>query len=158
MDLAVKWREIVNDTFFRDMPFKIELNKFGQILMSPASNKHGVLQFKTGRKIETVKKSGVIITECSILTSEGVRVADVAWASDEFMAEFGDQTPFLKAPEICVEIVSPGNSRAEMEEKVRLYLEKGALEVWIINEKAEPEFYTHTGKIASSKQVKNFKF
>jgi len=156
MNLAVKWREVVDNPFFRDIPYKVELNKFGQILMSPASNRHGILQFKVGREIERKKNGGIIITECSILTSEGVRVADVAWASDEFMAEFGETTPYLKAPEICVEIKSPANSKAEMAEKTRLYLEKGTLEVWIVDEYGKANFFSHIGKIKKSKVVENF--
>lgn len=156
MNLAAKWQELIGDPFFRDMPYKIELNKFGQILMSPASNRHGALQYKFGRAIERIKKSGVVIMECSILTNEGVRVADVAWATDEFFLEFGETTPFLKAPEICVEIKSPGNSRAEMEEKTRLYLEKGAQEVWIVDENGAVNFFSHTGEIAESKIAAGF--
>ena len=155
MDLVVKWQELMNNPFFRDVPYKVELNKFGQILMSPASNRHGILQFNVGSEIKEKLGNGIIITECSILTSEGVRVADVAWLSDEFFAEFGETTPFPKAPEICVEVKSPANSRAEMDEKVRLYLEKGALEVWIVDEYAKIAFYTHTGEIEKSKLVKN---
>ncbi len=157
MNLAAKWQELIGDPFFRDMPYKIELNKFGQILMSPASNRHGILQNKTAREIERNKQSGVVITECSILTSEGVRVADVAWASDEFIMEFGETTPYPKAPEICVEIKSPGNSRAEMKEKTRLYLEKGAQEVWIVDEKGTVNFFSHTGEIKESKIAAGFK-
>jgi Uma2 family endonuclease len=93
----------------------------------------------------------------SILTFEGVRVADVSWASDEFIAQFGEQTPYPKAPEICVEIASPANSKAEMKEKKRLYLEKGALEVWIVSLKGDTKFFTHTGQIKASKIVKGFK-
>ena len=157
MDLAVKWNELLNDSFFRDIPYKVELNKYGQILMSPASNRHGILQNKVARGIERTKKSGIIIIECSILTNEGVRVADVAWASDEFITEFGEITPYPKSPEICVEIKSPANSRAEMEEKTRLYLEKGALEVWIVDEYGKANFFSHTGKIKKSKIAENFK-
>jgi len=156
MNLAVKWREVVDNPFFRDIPYKVELNKFGQILMSPTSNRHGILQNKVARGIEHNKRSGVVIIECSILTSEGVRVADVAWASDEFMAEFGETTPYLKAPEICVEIKSPANSKVEMAEKTRLYLEKGALEVWIVDEYGKANFFSHIGKIKKSKVVENF--
>jgi Uma2 family endonuclease len=156
MDLVMKWQEVLNNPFFNDVPFKVELNKFGQILMSPASNKHGILQYKVGRSIEKCNQNGIIITECSILTSEGVKVADVAWASVEFIAEFGDQTPYPKAPEICIEIVSPANSKAEITEKTRLYLEKGALEVWIVSLENEVKIFTHTGQIESSKVVKGF--
>ncbi|HEY0426571.1 MAG TPA: Uma2 family endonuclease [Pyrinomonadaceae bacterium] len=157
MDLAAKWHELMENPFFRDVPYKVELNKFGQILMSPASNRHGILQYKVGSVIENTKKSGVIITECSILTDEGVRVADIAWLSDEFYAEFGETTPYPKAPEICVEVKSPANSKAEMEEKVRLYLGKGALEVWIVDEHGKVIFFTHTGKIKKSKIAEDFK-
>lgn len=156
MDLTLKWNEVIENPFFRDVPFKVELNKFGQILMSPASNKHGMLQFKVGKNIAAKKKNGEIILECSILTSEGVKVADVAWASDDFLAEFGEQTPYPKAPEICVEVKSPANSKAEMEEKIRLYLEKGALEVWIVSLSGKVTFFTHTGQIEASKFVKGF--
>jgi Uma2 family endonuclease len=157
MDLAVKWQELMDNPFFRNIPYKVELNKYGTILMSPASNWHGILQFNVGSEIKARKKSGVIIVECSILTGEGVRVADVAWASDEFFAEFGDKTPYPKAPEICVEIKSPANSCAEMEEKTRLYLEKGAYEVWIVDEQGKVNFFSHTGKIRNSKIAANFK-
>lgn len=157
MDLAVKWQEVLNNPFFRDIPYKVELNKYGNILMSPASNKHGIVQNKVARGIENEKQSGVIIIECSVLTSEGVKVADVAWASDGFIKEFGEITPYPKSPEICVEIVSPGNSRAEIEEKIRLYLEKGALEVWIVSDFGQVSFYTHTGEIKRSKLAAGFK-
>ncbi len=157
MDLAVKWHELMENPYIRNIPYKVELNKFGQILMSPASNRHGILQNKVAREIERNKQSGIVIIECSILTSEGVRVADVAWASDEFIAEFGEITPYPKAPEICVEIKSPGNSNAEIEEKIRLYLEKGALEVWIVDEYGKANFFSHTGKIKKSKIAADFK-
>ena len=38
------WAGVLNNPFLRDLPFKIELNKWGKILMSPASNHHGMLQ------------------------------------------------------------------------------------------------------------------
>lgn len=157
MDLTVKWQELIDNPFFRDMPYKIELNKFGQILMSPASNRHGILQFKVGNKIFNKLKSGVIVSKCSVLTNDGVKVSNTAWLSDKFYAEFGEKTPYPKAPEICVEVKSSGNSKAEMDEKVRLYLEKGALEVWIVDESAKINFHTHTGKTKTSKLAPNVK-
>lgn len=157
MDLVKRWEEALENPYLKNLPFKIELNKFGQLLMSPASNRHGRTQFDVAEKIKSKKQSGVIIIECSILTSEGVKVADIAWASDEFINEFGEQTPYPKAPEICVEIKSPANSKAEMEEKIRLYLEKGAQEVWIVDEKSNINFYSHIGKVNRSRIVEDFK-
>jgi Uma2 family endonuclease len=151
------WDEVINSPYLQDLPFKIEMNKFGQILMSPASNKHGIMQYKIASAIERVKKSGVIINECSIQTSDGVKVADVAWASDEFMLQHGEITPYPQAPEICVEIVSPSNSKAEMEHKVELYLAKGALEVWVVSDRKEITFYSYTGQMKKSKLVPKLK-
>lgn len=153
----MEWRDVIKNPLFRDLPFKIELNRFGQILMSPASNQHGAIQSKVGRQIARRKKGGEIITECSIDTSDGVKVADVAWASDEFIAEFGFQTPYPKAPEICVEVVSPSNSKASIVFKTELYLAKGAQEVWVVNEKNEIRYFDPTGQINKSKIIPRFK-
>lgn len=152
------WDEIINDPTLQNLPYKIELNKFGQILMSPASNKHGMIQFDVARAIDRRKTSGRLITECSVDTSDGVKVADVAWASDAFIAEYGEATPYPKAPEICVEIVSPSNSKLEIEHKVELYLAKGALEVWVVTGNRQITFYAHTGQMPKSKLVPQLKF
>jgi len=151
------WEEIINDPTLQNLPFNIETNRFGQILMSPASNKHGRIQSEVGIEIHRRRKGGVIINECSVDTSDGVKVADVAWASDEFFAEYGDETPYPKAPEICVEVTSPSNSKQEIEQKIELYLSKGALEVWVVNQKREVTFYSHTGQLKKSKLVPKFK-
>ena len=109
----MEWADVVDNPLLQDLPFKIELNKWGKILMSPASNNHGRLQFRIGKIIDDNKKSGEVITECSIKTSEGVKVADVAWVSGKFIAKHGFETPYEAAPEICVEVISPSNSKAE---------------------------------------------
>ncbi|MBS1789119.1 MAG: Uma2 family endonuclease [Acidobacteria bacterium] len=151
------WDEVLNNPFLKDLPFKIETNQFGQILMSPASNRHGIIQSDVGFEVRRRKKNGKVITECSVDTSDGVKVADIAWASEDFIAEYGDVTPYPKAPEICIEVVSPSNSKKEIEHKVGLYLAKGALEVWVVNSKKEISFYSHTGKIKKSKLVPSIK-
>ncbi len=151
------WEEIINNPLLQNLPFKIETNKFGQILMSPDSNRHGMIQSEVGFEIRRRKRAGKIINECSIETSDGVKVADVAWASDKFIEEYGETTPYPKAPEICVEVVSPSNSKMEIEYKTELYLAKGALEVWVVSNKREISFYTHTGKIKNSKLVPKIK-
>jgi len=94
-----------------------------------------------------------VLTECSIETSDGVKVADVAWLSNDFISEFSYTTPYPKAPEICIEIVSPSNSKIEINTKVDLYLAKGACEVWVVYDLNKINVYTHTGKIDGSKIV-----
>jgi len=148
------WAGVISNQFLKDIPFKIELNKWGKILMSPANNSHGHIQFEIGAEIKDGKKGrGKVIMECSIQTSQGVKVADVAWASDEFFSKHGYETPYKRAPEICVEIVSRSNSKGEMKEKIELYLAKGAKEVWLVNEDGKTEYFTCEGKIDKSAEM-----
>ena len=148
------WASVINNPFLKDLPFKIELDKWGKILMSPASNSHGSLQFETGARIRDAKQGkGKVITECSIHTSQGVKVADVAWASDSFIERFGFDTPYKRAPEICAEVVSSSNSQGEIDEKIELYLSKGAHEVWIVSEDGSTRYYTYEGEIEESDEI-----
>ena len=150
------WASVIDNPLFRNLPFKIELNRFGQILMSPASNLHGRTQSRMVVALTRHQKSGEVITECSVETSAGVKVADVAWASDGFIGRFGYETPYPKAPEICVEITSPSNAPAEIEHKIELYLAKGALEVWVVNQSEELVIHSHVGEFAESGIVPGF--
>ncbi|PIE00743.1 MAG: hypothetical protein CSA79_02320 [Thiothrix nivea] len=142
----MEWLEVINDPHLQNLPFKIELNKFGKLLMSPASNKHGIVQSRLSSAVTRKQSGGVTITECSVQTPEGTKVADVAWASDAFIAEWGEVTPFPRAPELCVEIVSPSNSREEMRIKKDLYLETGAQEVWIVYMDSHMDIFTPAGQ------------
>ena len=151
----MEWANVINNPHLKDLPFKIELNKWGKVLMSPASNKHGSLQYQVGAHIDRHKGDGKIIMECSIQTSDGVKVADVAWASDAFVEQFGYETPYPKAPEICVEINSPSNSKAEIEEKIQLYLARGAREVWIVEESGVIAYFSYEGEIPASREVRD---
>jgi Uma2 family endonuclease len=96
----------------------------------PPSANHGSLQFQIGAFLNEHLHSGRVITECPISTADGVKAADVAWASPKRLSELGDKVCFPHAPEICVEVLSPGNTEAELREKSALYFDAGAVEVW----------------------------
>ncbi len=139
------WSEIIDDPALQDLPYKIELNKWGVIEMSPASNWHAITQGKLISVLRQYFQFGLLLVECSVQTSDGVRVPDVAWCSDEFIQSHGEATPFPKAPELCIELVSPANSRHEMERKIGLFLEAGALEVWLLS-RVGFEYYGPQGR------------
>jgi len=141
----MQWSEVLADPALQDLPYKIELNKWGIIEMSPASNWHALAQGKLVGLLRGYFQFGEVMVECSIQTEDGVRVPDVAWCSDEFLQMFGEQTPFPKAPELCIEVVSPSNSRHEMERKIGLFLEAGAQEVWLVSREGF-EFYGPEGR------------
>jgi Uma2 family endonuclease len=130
----MEWAEVLADPTLRDLPYKIELDHYGRIVMSPASNQHGELQARLAYLLTRMFPGGKVISECSIATPGGVKVADVAWASPDFARRHGRATPFPAAPDLCVEIASRSNSAAEMAEKVSLYLNAGAREVWLVRD------------------------
>lgn len=141
----MQWSEVLADPSLQNLPYKIELDRYGNIVMSPASNRHGRLQFAIGKLLESAL-GGEIITECSIDTPEGVKVADVAWCSNGFYQRHGDETPYSAAPEICIEVRSPGNSNEEMRLKTALYLAAGAQEVWVVQESGEVRYFGKEGE------------
>lgn len=153
----MQWSEVIDSPYLKDLPFKIELNRYGKIEMSPASNKHGYLQSYLCTLLKQKLKKGIAPVECSIQTSEGVRVADVAWCSNDFIKQYGYETPYSHAPEICIEVVSPSNSKIEMTNKVQWYLQAGAKEVWVVWESGGIDYYDHRGQQTESSFVKNVK-
>src|SRR5262245_19478598 len=135
------WAEVLNDPCLQDLPYKIELDEFGNIIMSPASNPHARKQGNIAGLLRLQLNSGEVLGECSIQTSKGVKCPDVAWGSDSFLKKYGSLTPFPVAPEICVEILSPSNSTAQIAAKRDLYFAKGAREVWTCDRLAVVRFY-----------------
>jgi Uma2 family endonuclease len=149
--LALRWAEVLRDPVLQDLPYKIELNAWGKVEMSPASNRHGRLQAILSAELLRQLPAGMVVSEASIITDIGVRVPDVVWGSAEFVQSFGESTPYARAPEICVEIVSPSNSDEEIREKTRAYLAAGAMEVWIVAEAGPIRYFDRTGERAASR-------
>jgi Uma2 family endonuclease len=149
--LVLRWAELCADSRWDDYPFKIELNGLGVIELSAASNRHGIRQAAIANALSRHLPQGTAIVECSVLTTDGVRVPDVAWASADFMARHGDLTPFPQAPEICVEVRSPSNTDAEMAYKTELFLQGGAIEVWIVDEDGAQRVFDAQGEQAASR-------
>ena len=120
--------------------------------MSPTRRQHGKWQFQIA---ETLKNAlgGVIVVECAIRTSDGIKVADVAWYSKERDQEITSQFEAEIAAEICVEIMSPSNTDEEMKEKMALFFEKEAQEVWLCDLEGKVRFFTSGGEIGKSELV-----
>lgn len=145
------WQEVCDDPHLQNLPFKIELNHQGAIVMSPAKSKHSVLQWRIQRCIyDLLGKNGEVIPECPIRTSDNVKVADVAWISTERFHHIKDEIAYSVAPEVCVEVVSASNSAEEMDNKKALYFEAGAKEVWFCREDGALSFHGPDGMLERS--------
>ena len=63
--MAMTWQEVIYSPYLQNLPFKIELSKWGEVEMSPASNLHGKRQVEISSELRK-KRGGVVISECSI--------------------------------------------------------------------------------------------
>jgi Uma2 family endonuclease len=121
---------------------RIETDRHGHIIMRPPpAPNHGSFQLEIGHMLRTLMSHGRTLTECPISTADGVKAADVAWASAECIQKLGNRSCFPAAPEICVEIFSPSNTKAEISEKMALYFNAGAKEVWICSAVGRMTFF-----------------
>ena len=147
------WADVVAHPALQDLPFKIELDRHGRLLlMSPSSTHHSRRQRALGHLLERAL-GGAAYPECPIQTAEGVRVPDVVWMSETFLAAHEDEDVFAVAPEICAEVMSPSNTWAEIDEKVVLYLARGAQEVWIVEADGRVRWFGHAGERPASALV-----
>jgi len=64
------------------------------------------------------------------------------------MKKTGD--PPTLAPELCVEVLSPNNRWANIEEKIELYREAGAEEVWVVGADRQVRFFGDEEMAAST--------
>jgi len=138
-----RWAELVRDHELARIEGRIETDRHGHIIMSPpAAPSHGSFQSEIGYLLRNLLPEGRVLTECPISTADGVKAADVAWASPDRMKEVGQQVCFPHAPEICVEVLSPSNTDAEICEKTALYFDAGAKEVWLCAQSGAMSFFS----------------
>jgi Uma2 family endonuclease len=138
-----RWHEIVRDPALRDLPYKVETNERGQLVLSPHKNRHSKRQKALQKCLDAHASRGESYQEYALVTSKGIKAPDVVWMSPEREREMdatGD--PSTLAPEICVEVMSDSNTEAEMAEKRVLYREIGAEEVCIVDEEGRIRFFT----------------
>jgi Uma2 family endonuclease len=146
------WTEVCADQFLNSLPWRIETDRWGNIVMSPPPrSRHAEYQTEIACLLRQFIPGGLSIAECPLETTEGVKAMDVAWVSQERRKSKANDPAYLIAPEICVEVKSPSNSLAELHERKALYFQKGALEVWFCDEEGAMTFFDHTGPIPRSK-------
>ncbi|HEX8565711.1 MAG TPA: Uma2 family endonuclease [Pyrinomonadaceae bacterium] len=120
----------------------------------PAGFIHGLVTQELSYFVtDFVKKNrlGVVVAAETgfILTGKTFRGADSAFISNEKLAEFGYPEGFFPtAPDLAVEVASPGNSSEELIEKVDLYLAAGCRLVWVVYPKRKTVYvYRQTNVI-----------
>jgi Uma2 family endonuclease len=152
----MNWQEVCADPHLQDLPYRIELNERGQILMSPVRLYHSAFQGEIIKYLHQLVAEGEASPQFAIATEKGTKVADVVWCSNVLWQQIKHETESPVAPEICVEVLSSGNTEEEMQEKRRLYFAHGAEEVWICSKDGAMQFFSPEGEIAKSRRVSAF--
>ncbi|HSU52558.1 MAG TPA: Uma2 family endonuclease [Candidatus Dormibacteraeota bacterium] len=138
-----RWEKVLEDADLARFEGRIETDRHGHIIMSPPPNlTHGSFQARIAALLDDLIPNGRVLTECPISTADGVKAADVAWASPALLKQNSRGVCFQRAPDICVEVISPGNTTAELEEKKALYFDAGAKEVWTCSQGGVLSFFT----------------
>jgi Uma2 family endonuclease len=152
-----RWTEVIADPELTPFEGRVETDRYGHVIMSPPpAPSHGSYQARIASLLDQQLTSGRVLTECPISTADGVKAADVAWASSSRMRTLGNRSCFPEAPELCVEVVSPGNSDLEIREKKALYFDAGAKEVWVCSKSGEMSFFGRNRRLRASQICPEF--
>lgn len=146
-ELIRRWRALADDP---SSPDYYELTQFGELIVSPRpTTGHQAVASEVAFQLRT-QLGPRAATEVGVLTDRGVRVSDVVSMPTERWTEYRGQTPLEVLPDVCVEVLSPSNTREEIDMKIAAYLRGGAREAIVVGLKGEVEIYGPQGRRETS--------
>lgn len=150
------WERLLADPELARIDGRFETDRHGHLIMSPPPGAfHSSRQSRIAILLDRLL-GGRALTECPLSTQDGVKALDVAWFSDARYARAFNPRCFVEAPEICVEVISPSNTKPEMEERLALCFAAGAQEVWFCDEDGEMRFIGREGPLDRSALCPDF--
>jgi Uma2 family endonuclease len=128
-----------------DDGFRYELVKGELKRMPPTGRQHGSVTMELAaplhRYVKLNKLGQVYAAETGFKLEsdpDTVRAPDIAFVSAERIEAAGRVQGYGEgAPDLAVEVLSPGNTKREMAEKVEEYFAAGARLVWVVNPKSK---------------------
>ncbi len=128
---------------------RYELDRGVLIEMAPTGETHGILVNEIAYVITTFVRAGnwgrVTAAETGFLLSENpaiVRAPDIAFTSRDRLQPRTDKYPRV-APDLAVEVISPGDSQPEIHEKVVEYFRAGTRLVWVVYPRSRAIYVYH---------------
>ena len=122
---------------------RVELVDGRIIAMPPPGKLHGRVQHRLSLLVGThVVEHGLgevlgsdagFVLERNLYGGDTVRGLDLAFVSRDSDQRILTDEDFVGAPDLAVEVLSPGNTRADMRLKIRQLLNAGARHVWVVD-------------------------
>ena len=144
--LLQRWAALLSE---EGAPERCELDTYGEVLVTPPpSFAHQKIVRAIERQLEAAL--GGTAGSFAVLTDAGVFIPDVCWSADIDALAAQGADPLARCPEICVEVMFPGNRRRDINEKVDAYLASGAREVIIVELDGRIRYLTSASEQPSS--------
>lgn len=147
------WERLVNDPALAGVIEKVETDRDGNLIMSPPPGMpHRLRQDHINQLLKRHLPEGGSLVEGSVSTLEGVKVPDVVWYRPERARAVEAGDPILPefAPDLCVEVLSPSNSKGDLGTKIKAYFAVGVREVWVCDRQGKMSFYGPQGPLPDS--------
>jgi len=133
-------------------------------VMSPAGWEHGGIVANIaallGSYIRTQKIGRAFGAETGFLLSrdpDTVRAPDFAFVANEHLPKTKPTEAFWPgAPDLAAEVLSPGDTSSEVDEKIEAWLKAGCAAVWIVNPKLQSVVIYHSvrnGQLVSAGNI-----
>ncbi len=147
-DLSHVWMDLAQDD---GTPDAYELTEHGELVMSPKpSNRHQVICAEILVQLWT-QLGRKAVPDAAVLTHDaGIRVPDVVWMPEEKWEVVMTADGLLQAPDLVVEVLSPGNRTTEINHKTQAYLGSGVKEVIIVGLTGTIEYIHADGRHPTS--------
>jgi Uma2 family endonuclease len=127
---------------FRELPERedvIQELQWGQVVtLAPPKWGHTKLQHRLVELLRPkAKHKGMVASEVPFraLPEYELRVADVAFVSQERWDAADDNDNLHGSPDLIIEVLSPSNTKTEMRERAVFFLSTGAEEFWVVDPK-----------------------
>ncbi len=148
------WEQLVNDPKWDDALEKIETDRDGNPIMSPPpKRRHARRANRIAKLLDRSLPNGFWQVEDPVSTPAGVKVPDVAWYGPERAeASDADEDDVLSTvvPDLCVEVLSPGNTARDIRKTTTAYFEAGVREVWVCDREGNMRFFGPQGALERS--------
>jgi Uma2 family endonuclease len=128
-ELTQWWAKLAQD---EQSPDYYELTEHGELVLSPrAETNHQRLCAEIAFQLRSQLEGEAVVEAAVLTTTAGLRVPDVVWMPQARWNQLS-RNSVLQAPELVVEVLSPGNRTPEMNHKIQGYLNSGVQEVIIV--------------------------